>query len=89
MGQEPLIENGCKRLTRRDTEQICWQRVPTCGITRQTHQGTEHAHGQWGILPGKDISYMSKLPHRSIEQACWQWVLILMCFIMLNLYLFV
>ena len=56
LGQGPLIENGCKRLTRRDTEQVRWKRVPTCGINRQTHQGTEQAYWQWGILPGEEAS---------------------------------
>jgi hypothetical protein len=50
------MENGCKRLTHRDTEQVCWQRVSACGMTRKTHQGTEQARGKWGILPGEDIS---------------------------------
>jgi hypothetical protein len=50
------MENGCKRLTRRDTEQVYWQQILTCGITRKTHQGNEQACGQWGILLEKDIS---------------------------------
>ena len=55
LGQGPLIENGCKRLTRRDTEQVRWQWVPTCGMNRQTHQGTEQACWQWGICLGKKL----------------------------------
>jgi hypothetical protein len=50
------MENGCQRLTRRDTEQVCWEWVSACGITRKTDQGIEQARGQWGILLGKDIS---------------------------------
>jgi hypothetical protein len=53
---KPLIEKGFKRLTHWDTEQVCWQQVPVCGMTRQTHQGTEHAYWQWGILPGEGMS---------------------------------
>jgi hypothetical protein len=56
MDKKPLMEKGFKRLTRRDTEQVCWQRVPVCGMTRQTHQGTEQACWQWGILPGEGMS---------------------------------
>jgi hypothetical protein len=57
MDKKPLMEKGFKRLTRRDTEQVCWQRVPVCGMTRQTHQGTEQACWQWGILPGEGTSH--------------------------------
>jgi hypothetical protein len=57
MDKKPLMEKGFKRLTRRDTEQVYWQRVPVCGMTRQTHQGTEQACWQWGILPGEGISH--------------------------------
>jgi hypothetical protein len=28
------VVKGCKRLTHRDIEQVCWQRVPTYGMTR-------------------------------------------------------
>ena len=56
LGQGPLVENGCKRLTRRDAEQVRRQRVPTCGINRQTHQGSEQACWQWGIMPGEEAS---------------------------------
>jgi len=55
LGPEPLIEKGCKRLTRRDAEQVRWQRVPTCGMNRQTHQGAEQACWQWGICLGKKL----------------------------------
>ena len=57
MDKKPLMEKGFKRLTRRDTEQVCWQQVPVCGMTRQTNQGTEHAYWQWGILPGEGTSH--------------------------------
>ena len=56
MDKKALMEKGFKRITHRDTEQVYWQRVSACGITRKTHQGTEQARGKWGILPGKDIS---------------------------------
>ena len=55
LGQGPLIEKGCKRLTRQDTEQVHWQRVSTYGINRKTHQGTEQACWQWGIFLGKKL----------------------------------
>ena len=56
LGQGPLIEKGCKRLTRQDTGQVRWQWVLTYGINRYTHRGTEHAYWQWGILPGEESS---------------------------------
>ena len=43
MDKKTLMEKGFKILTHWDTEQVYWQRVPVCGMTRQTHQGTEHA----------------------------------------------
>ena len=55
LGQGALIENRCNRLTRRDTEQVRWQRVLTCGMNRKTHQGTEQACWQWGICLGKKL----------------------------------
>jgi len=36
MGQEPLMENRCKRSTRRSIEQACWQQVLAYGITMVT-----------------------------------------------------
>ena len=55
LGQGPVIEKGCKRLTLWDTEQVRQQRVLTYGINRQTHQGTEQACWQWGIFLGKKL----------------------------------
>jgi hypothetical protein len=56
MDNKPLMEKGFKRLTRRYIEQVCWQRVPVCGMTRKTHQGTEQACRQWGIMPKEGMS---------------------------------
>jgi hypothetical protein len=56
MDKKPLMEKGFKRLTHWDIEQFYWQRVPVCGMTRKTHQGTEQACSQWGILPGEGMS---------------------------------
>jgi hypothetical protein len=56
MDMKPLMEKGFKGLTLRDTEQVSWQQVLVCGMTRQTHQGTEHACWQWGIMPGEGMS---------------------------------
>ena len=56
MDKKPLMEKGFKRLTRRDTEQVYWQRVPVYGMTRETHKGTEQAYRQWGILPREGMS---------------------------------
>ena len=49
------MENGCKRLTCQDIEQVYRQWVSAYGMTRQTHQGFERDCGEWGILPGEDI----------------------------------
>ena len=57
MDKKPLMEKGFKRLTHRDIEQVCWQRVPVYGMTSQTHQGTEQACWQWGILPREGTSH--------------------------------
>jgi hypothetical protein len=57
MVNKPLMEKGFKRLNRQDTEQVCWQRVPVYGMTRQTHQGIEQAYWQWGILPKEGMSH--------------------------------
>jgi hypothetical protein len=56
MDKKPLMEKGFKILTRQDTEQVCWHQVLVYGMTRQTHQGTEQAYWQWGIMPGEQMS---------------------------------
>jgi hypothetical protein len=80
------MENGCKRLTRRDTEHVCWQRVPACGMTRKTHQGTEQARGKWAFFPGGIFLRCQNYPIGVLNRLVGNGFLILICLIYICLY---
>jgi hypothetical protein len=66
-----------KRLTRQDTEHVFSKRVPVYAMTRKTHQDTEQAYWQWGILPGEGMSlskfqnYPIRVLHRLARSGFW------------------
>lgn len=59
MGHEPLMKNRCKRSTRQGTEQACWQRVPSYGMTRVTSMRVLNMPVGNGALPREDYRYQS------------------------------
>jgi hypothetical protein len=77
MDKKPLMEKGFKRLTYQDTKQVYWKHVSVYGMTRKTHQGTEHACWQWGILPREGMSltnyhnYPTRVLNRLANSGFW------------------
>jgi hypothetical protein len=77
MDIKPLIEKEFKRLTLQDTKHVFSKRVLVYAMTRKTHQGTEQAYWQWGILPGEGMSlskyqnYPIRVLHRIARSGFW------------------